>query len=1618
MGFFEELDKIAPPAPTAGGSFFDQLNAIAPPPQEEPLPTGAGFVVKEGLRGLLPETKETGISVAKGALPGGMAAGALVHFLGEEVIPTARRAAGDLVTLPERLIRGVADAPAEHGMTWTERTLRWMTDAEDRPEELREHKGNVLSVLGKVAYDHWRNEADKLEVVQPTERFTENPELLKDVGWWRNSVTQAGTSMLTAVVAGGGTPFGAALAGSAMEAGPLYEELREAGDEDAAMKAVAFGTAVAVLEKVGFDQIFKGAKPGVIRKTVKHIVSAMTESGTEWAEEPVAALIKNLGVEGMTPTKYGNEVLKAMAEGVEVIPATFVVGGGASVVTTVGEATRAKQALARGETPQMAQESLARAEAATPAPAPEEAVAAEILTPEATQEAAQVQQYVQDAVEGKAVPDLTPEMAAQIEQKPFVAEEMPLRFEGAQPAEWYFAQFIGQEEAAVAAEAKAREYQAIVDKEMAEGNYEKVGDRVSQIGIFNEGAKIARKEGLTQDVLAAKEEASEEVSDVEGLDRPLQREEEAVAEEAEGRGTTAEPGEQVVPGEAPAPAAREVTPYRAHEDVAQTEPRTDLKPSEKAQLTKAKNLVAANQEVADYVRELPREHRQDLLDEGHRRWGKTFHKVVKAMGHIEALGQKAPAAGEKAQVPTKKPGTAAVAPPAAEAQPVSVAEAINKGETIRGPKGATQVRVTTAEGGTAVAFLKKGQTPNIKELAGAGPFTKVEFGVVGKKGFAAVEGEGRVVVKKQEPQLKEEAEDIAKEAQEQSDKESKAGYADTSILSDTSLLRRVAENIYGFFRAFGRARVSDKPLARKLDKVYAALSTAHERAIIEVHKALKKTGQRTLAGSLEVVFALEEGARSDVTADLLPLYDAVDNLRKEIAATEKAAGVLKLEFPESARKAAQDEITKIEQKEDRTKGDEKRLANLQEELEQLEKFTGFMPHSIVARKVLEMVYEENQRRGRMALGKRLELFHKQRKGRATLREYVQGFTKPDGTKVAPILAAEDIDVGRLAMRMAIASKKRLIAKDLIDYGVTEGYIKTAERKDVDRDQFVEWGSLDPRAKVRFAVPTPPPGSRVWVHRLYADGLELLSGVNDKGSTAGPLLRFYDKILGMSKTGQFFNPKLIWAYNEMQRIYGGAYEVNPVKNLQNFRTAMVEVLTQGDRYMAALEGGAFQEPVLSTRATEEQMVDVMARRTRSDIGKTRTEAQLRRIAEGLVGEELTSKRWQEKGLNAMMDSLMATYRAIATVTWTGDRVQRMHTYLNLIGQGMTPEAAAVEAGNIHGAYSKIAGTPYKRIASRVLFVQSFRLLMPLRTLKAYADPVRLAGEAITGKPVSRARAIRAAKALVGTVALPTIIHNMLLHWGWEPTEEEEKLFFSKAPFRIKLGDYTIVTALPNWKYKKEFVNDKGEKREVVIGINNIVNMMSKWITRLSPKPQELDQASASILSLIKWEVNPVFRVVSDLWDNEASFGEAPPRGSDGTDWVSGAGYAFRNIFRLYGSIYDRGKHATGDLGAYKKQQFEEMNQALSLTEKIIAGDGKGGGTFGYGYTRGQTKKRVKWMARELRAQVGQAKHLAEKTLGTPEEIREEKRKLDALYERRIEEMSRTYHISVGILKAKK
>ena len=187
-------------------------------------------------------------------------------------------------------------------------------------------------------------------------RLWDKPGLLLDPEWLAFNTGDAAVSivpMIAATVMSGGSTLVGAMVGAAQEAGDLYRELimQDKADPDRALAAsLVFGVAVSGLNKLGLDKIMdKRVASTVFAKAAKAVVAGSTEAVTEYMEEPVQAALQGMA-NNESAQQVRDRILDAL-KNVDVMPGSFILGGGAHHVNQRVEQLQARQESRAGQAP-------------------------------------------------------------------------------------------------------------------------------------------------------------------------------------------------------------------------------------------------------------------------------------------------------------------------------------------------------------------------------------------------------------------------------------------------------------------------------------------------------------------------------------------------------------------------------------------------------------------------------------------------------------------------------------------------------------------------------------------------------------------------------------------------------------------------------------------------------------------------------------------------------------------------------------------------------------------------------------------------------------------------------------------------------------------------------------------------------------------------------------------------------------------------------------------------------------------------------------------------------------------------------------------------------------------
>lgn len=192
----------------------------------------------------------------------------------------------------------------------------------------------------------------------------DNPEIMLDPEWVAYVTTDILPSIgatIAAYMAGG--PAAAGVVGGGMEAGGLYQELLDEGMEDwkANTASQVFGILSGTLNAIGADKVLgQGVATSWAKRLVKgFFVKGAVEGTTEWAEEPVQALVAGIARGDSVPT-IAADIVEATQKGFDVFLPALITGGLAGTATERVEYQKAQFAAKEQEVLDMLTENVAQ----------------------------------------------------------------------------------------------------------------------------------------------------------------------------------------------------------------------------------------------------------------------------------------------------------------------------------------------------------------------------------------------------------------------------------------------------------------------------------------------------------------------------------------------------------------------------------------------------------------------------------------------------------------------------------------------------------------------------------------------------------------------------------------------------------------------------------------------------------------------------------------------------------------------------------------------------------------------------------------------------------------------------------------------------------------------------------------------------------------------------------------------------------------------------------------------------------------------------------------------------------------------------------------------------------
>jgi len=458
----------------------------------------------------------------------------------------------------------------------------------------------------------------------------------------------------------------------------------------------------------------------------------------------------------------------------------------------------------------------------------------------------------------------------------------------------------------------------------------------------------------------------------------------------------------------------------------------------------------------------------------------------------------------------------------------------------------------------------------------------------------------------------------------------------------------------------------------------------------------------------------------------------------------------------------------------------------------------------------------------------------------------------------------------------LIEKGEIEPKDIDAKSVYMSYVHNAAHKLALADIFIEAkkeGALIPKGEapenyVGLPAREYPALRKFKANPLFADYLE-------KNLTRDHFLPpEISKVLGTIKMLQFYNPAFLPMYDIKQAWWAGTLTSKHLPKA--IKQAFTDMRTKGDNYWEAIYHGLTSTPFVP------------------NFEKFHREVQL-------LAEKSPIARQAKKHLRAPL------YRLSWEAAWTMDNAVRLVTYNKYRAQGLSAKDAAYQSARIHGDYASVP--PHMRkVLNKIFFTPTFKIAM----MSAQVEMIKEAGKHLTyasgiSKDKPSKREGHMARALMGLMSA---------------------IALREATFHI-LGFETDQFGL---KYRKEYIDDDGNKREMVIHAASPDNVFLRYYHRFKTMGDDPDKVMGA-LDRIKWDLNPLYQFAHEMWSNKGIDFTPIWNNFDSTAQIQydKAKYAVKRLLpivsKLPGSksqekqkVYGQLQNDLGTLGAFMMDNF--------------------------------------------------------------------------------------------------
>lgn len=379
--------------------------------------------------------------------------------------------------------------------------------------------------------------------------------------------------------------------------------------------------------------------------------------------------------------------------------------------------------------------------------------------------------------------------------------------------------------------------------------------------------------------------------------------------------------------------------------------------------------------------------------------------------------------------------------------------------------------------------------------------------------------------------------------------------------------------------------------------------------------------------------------------------------------------------------------------------------------------------------------------------------------------------------------------------------------------------------------------------------------------------------------------WFNKTLSTVKMGTFANPIFLPAVDMMQSVYG-----TQLRSLgpRNVRKSFNDVLKRSTDYQRAMFEGLASKPEmhLPWKVFEDKV---------NGLKQTPVERAFETIS-------LLSK-FKGEGFKRLFTNpllIRSAYNASFNIAWTLDEVVRMMDYNWARSKGFSERKAAEFSSKIHSQYDSVPAKTRKAL-NVPFFTPTFKITMG----KWFYEMMKSSVEVGLGKAQGKTETARMKKLYAGGLISAIIT-----------TEAIDLLMTEFLPFQRD-----------EWGRKYYMKTKSGE--EIAIPIYTPMNLMYKFVTRaigIANDPA-VDNKLLSYISANKWEIQPVWRILTNMAMNRDDHGR--PIYSEGDSDAMALG---KRIKYTMFSAFQMMKHLETD--PYEKETRKILNDEFGTAVDLV------------------------------------------------------------------------------------